>query len=98
MFPQQASQRRKRQSSEDSSDQAIIGNGFVTACEARFVVLERGGEVVLVWACPVGVSAPSEEELDEVCRVLVGRDLVRACSSPSGLTLEDSVQELPSTM
>lgn len=70
----------------------------MTSCEARFVAaVEQEGQAVLVWACPVGVSAPSAEELDEVCRVLIGRGLVQTCSSPSGLTLEDSLPDLPST-
>lgn len=91
--PQQTSKRRKRQSDDDE----IMRNGFVTVCEARFVVSEVGGEVVLAWACPAGVSAPLEGDLDEVCRVLIRRGLVMSCSSPSGLTLEDNIQELPST-
>ena len=52
---------------------------------------------VLVWACPSGISAPSEGDMDEVCRLLISRGLVMSCSSPSGLTLDDNTQELPST-
>ncbi len=88
--------RKKRQASEDI-DNAIIDNGFVTACEARFVALEVGGGAILVWACPQGVPAPSEEELDEICRALASKELVGTCSSPSGLVVEASSPDLPST-
>ena len=80
----------------------INDNGLVTACEARFILdpnLSFGSEsvLILVWACPDGVSAPPTSELDDICVVLFSSKLVTSCTSPSGFTLQTITPELPDT-
>ena len=70
----------------------------MTVCEARFIQLpDTESDFFLVWVCPEGISSPSLEELDDICRVLFADQLVSSCSTPSGLVLEQDNRELPST-
>ena len=83
MSSQQVSRKRRQ------VDSTLDNNGFVTTCEARFMPVESDG-FVLMWACPEGVESPSQEELDEICRTLFSKKLVSSCSSPTGLTLNNT--------
>ncbi len=80
----------------------IINNGFVTTCEARFIpdpnfIQEDELVLVLVWACPEGVSPPSVKRLDAICVFFYNSKSVTSCTSPSGFTLPTNSEDLPNT-
>ena len=76
--------RKRRATSEDGKD-SMADNGFVTVCEARFIPSPTTPDtLLLVWACPDGVTAPDATDEEAICELLIAQRLVASCTSRRG--------------